>query len=123
MVDRPRSNTPLQSLALLNDPSYVEASRAFAARMVREGGPSERDRLRYAYRRALQREPTVAEADLLAGLYRRHLEQYKSDAKAAAAILAVGDARPPQGVDPAELAAWTSVARVVLNLHETITRD
>ncbi len=56
-------------------------------------------------------------------LYRRHLAEYQADAKAASALLNVGDAKPPAGLHPAEIAAWTSVARVVLNLHETITRD
>jgi hypothetical protein len=79
--------------------------------------------LRYAYRRALQRDPTQAEATLLTDLYRRHLAQYKADAKAAAALLTVGDAKPPADMNPVELAAWTSVTRVILNLHETITRD
>ena len=122
-VDRPRSNTPLQALALLNDPTYVEASKVFAARIVRDGGHSDTERLRYAYRRALQRDPTTGESDLLLELYRRHLAQYQADTKAALALLNVGDARPPADANPAELAAWTSVARVVLNLHETITRD
>ena len=122
-VDRPRSNTPLQALALLNDPSYVEASKMFAARIVREGGHGDPERLRYAYRRALQRDPTTTESGLLLTLYRQHLAQYQVDTKAAAALLNVGDAKPPADIQPAELAAWTSVARVVLNLHETITRD
>jgi hypothetical protein len=123
MVDRPRSNTPLQALALLNDPTYVEAAKVFAARIVRDGGPSAEQRLRYAFRRAIQREPTTAEAELLVRFYRRHLDQFQADRAAAAALLKVGDATPPQGIQTAELAAWTSVARVVLNLHETITRD
>jgi hypothetical protein len=122
-VDRSRSNTPLQALAVLNDPTYVECSRVLAARIVREGGRTEAERLQYAFRRAIQRGPTAAEADLLARLYRQHLAQYQADRAAAAAVLKVGDALPPDGIQPAELAAWTSVARVVLNLHETITRD
>jgi ubiquinone/menaquinone biosynthesis C-methylase UbiE len=122
-VDRPRSNTPLQALALLNDPTYVEASKVFAARIVLEGGRTESERLRYAYRRALERDPTSEEAGLLLQLYRRHLAQYQADPAAAAMLLNVGDAKPPKEAQPAELAAWTSVARVVLNLHETVTRD
>jgi predicted methyltransferase len=122
-VDRPRSNTPLQALALLNDPTYVEASKVFAARIVLEGGRTEAERLRYAYRRALERDPTSEETSLLIQLYRQHLAQYQADPAAAAALLNVGDSRPRKDVQPAELAAWTSVARVVLNLHETITRD
>jgi hypothetical protein len=121
--DRPRSNTPLQSLALLNDPTYVEAAKMFAARIVRDGGTTAPQRLRYAYRRALQREPSAAEAALLMDLYRSHFAQYQADAKAASALLNVGNAKPPADLHPAELAAWTSVARVILNLHETITRD
>ena len=95
----------------------------FAGRIVREGGGTEAQRLRYAYRCAIQREPTSAEAELLTKLYQQHLAQYQADRAAADALLKVGDAKPPEGVQPAELAAWTSVARVVLNLHETITRD
>ncbi len=122
-VDRPRSNTPLQALALLNDPTYVEASKKFAERIVREGGRSDGERLRYAYRLAIQREPTSVESALLMQLCHRHRAQYDADQGAAAALLKVGDAQPPAGIQPAELAAWTSVARVILNLHETITRD
>ncbi len=122
-VDRARSNTPLQALVVLNDPTYVEAAKVFAARILREGGRTEAERLQYAYRRAIQRKPTAAEANLLTRLYHQHLAQYQADRAAAAALLKVGDTQPPAGVEPAELAAWTSVARVVLNLHETITRD
>jgi mono/diheme cytochrome c family protein len=122
-VDRARSNTPLQALVLLNDPAYVEASKVFAGRIVAEGGRTQSERLRYAYRRAIQREPTPPEADLLMRLYREHLTQYQADRAAAVELLKVGDAQPPGGAPPAELAAWTSVARAVLNLHETITRD
>jgi hypothetical protein len=122
-VERPRSNTPLQALVLLNDPTYVEAARVFAARIVREGGPAQRQRLEFAFRQALQRPPAAAEADLAQRLYAEHLKQYAADEPAARAVLKVGDAQPPAGVVPAELAAWTSLARVILNLHETITRE
>jgi mono/diheme cytochrome c family protein len=122
-VERPRSSTPLQALVLLDDPTYVEAARVFAARMIREGGATEPDRLAFAFRQALQRVPTPAEAELLRRLYQQHLKQYSADQAAARAVLQIGDAKPPDGVAPDELAAWTSVARVILNLHETITRD
>jgi hypothetical protein len=121
-VERPRSNTPQQALVLLNDPTYVEAARALAERIVRQGagaGP----RIRFAFREVLTRPARPAEVALLEALYRKHLSQYKTDPKAAAALLDVGDRPAPKDVDAAELAAWTSVARVVLNLHETITRD
>ena len=120
---RTRSNTTLQALALLDDPTYVEAARVLAARAVREGGRTEPQRTRYVFRRLLAREPTAAEAELLVRLYRRHLAAYQADEPAARALLKVGDTPPPEGVAVADLAAWTSVARALLNLHETITRD
>ncbi len=124
-VQRPRSNTPLQALVLLNDPIYVEAARAFATRIVAEGGASVEQRLQFAYRTALGRNPRAEEQQVLANLYKRHLADYKQNEKAARDLLAVGQAplNVPDGCDVAELAAWTSVARAVLNLHETITRN
>jgi hypothetical protein len=122
-VERTRSNTPLQALVLLDDPTYVEASRVFAARIVREGGHSEAERIEFSFRHVLQRPPAPREVELLEKLYQQHLNQYRADEAAARALLAVGDAKPPEGIAPAELAAWTSVARVMVNLHETITRD
>ncbi len=122
-ADRARSNTPLQSLVLLNDPSYVEAARAFAELIVRHGGSTSRDRLNFAFRRAVSRDIKPAEAEVLERLLQTHLDEYKSDATAANELLSVG-ARPiPTFLDKPELAAWTSIARTVLNLHETITRN
>jgi hypothetical protein len=121
-VERPRSNTPLQALVLLNDPTYVEAARAFAARIVGEGGTDEAQRLAFAFSTALNRAPAAGESDLLLALYHKHLEEYKGDAEAAAALKSIGEAPAPNDIDGSELAAWTSVARVILNLHETITR-
>jgi hypothetical protein len=121
-VERARSNTPLQALALLNDPSYVEAARALAERIVTCGESSPESRIGYAYRQVLSRAVQPAEVQVLAGLYGKHLSQYRADRKAAAEILRVGERPAPANIDAAELAAWTSVARVILNLHETITR-
>ena len=121
-VERPRSNTPLQALVLLNDPTYVEASRVFAARMVREGGATEGDRLTFAFRQALGREPQPKEVKVLTELYQKHRAEYAEDEAAARQVLEVGDSQPPEDIEPVELAAWTSVARAILNLHETITR-
>lgn len=122
-VERPRSNTPLQALVLLNDPIYVEAARVFAERVLHEGGKTTEDRLTFAYRWALNRQPAVEEIRVLTDLLVRHLEQYQQDKQAAQEILTVGDHRPTSALNPAELAAWTSVARTLLNLHETITRN
>ncbi len=122
-VDRPRSSTPLQSLVLLNDPIYVEAARVFAEHVVKEGGTTTADRVRWAYRRALSRDPKAEESKLLGTLYEKHLAEYSKDKDAAQKLVSTGDYPVPKDVDVAELAAWTSVARVLLNLHETITRQ
>jgi hypothetical protein len=121
-VDRPRSNTPLQALVLLNDPTYVESARALAERVLRHGGNTDADRIAYTYRVALQRQPRPAELKLLGALVTKHRAEYKSDPKAAAALLSVGLKRVPEDLDKADLAAWTSITRTVLNLHEVITR-
>ncbi len=122
-ADRPRSNTPLQALVLLNDPTYVEAARAFAERIVNEGGQSVSSRLEFAYRQALSRSPRGDESKLLEGLYQKHLDGYKADPKSAEELLHIGETPLPAGMDPAELAAWTSIARVIFNLNEVVTRN
>ncbi|MFM9962085.1 MAG: PSD1 and planctomycete cytochrome C domain-containing protein [Planctomycetaceae bacterium] len=122
-ADRPRSNTPLQSLVLLNDPSYVEASRAFAENILRSGGSTTREKLDWAFRRAVSRPIKPAEAEVLERLLQAHLDEYKSDATAAGELLSVGAKPAPTDLDKPELAAWTSIARTILNLHETITRN
>jgi hypothetical protein len=122
-ADRARSNTPLQSLVLLNDPTYVEAARAFAELILQHGGKTQRERLNFAYRRALSRPASDKETAILESLVAKHLDQYKNDSAAVNELLAVG-ARPiPNDLDKAELAAWTSIARTILNLHEVITRN
>jgi hypothetical protein len=123
VVTRPRSNIPQQALVLLNDPTYVEAARAMAERLLREAGPGVEQRLRHAYLLALARPAGPEEVRVLRGLYEKHLRQYQADPKAAAALLRVGDRPAPADLAVAELAAWTSVARTILNLHETITRE
>jgi mono/diheme cytochrome c family protein len=122
-VERPRSNTPLQALVLLNDPIYVEAARVLAERVLHEAGKDFSEQVRFAYLLALSRPPRSHELPLLEALYRKHLEQYQADKPAAQELLHIGDHPAPADLDPAELAAWTSVARVIFNLHETITRN
>jgi hypothetical protein len=122
-ADRPRSNTPLQALVLLNDPTYVEAARAFAERILREGGNDVASRLGFVYRQALSRPIRDNEAQVLRELYDRHLAGYQTDTKGAEELLHVGERPIPADLNAAELAAWTSVARVVLNLHEMVTRN
>ena len=121
-VDRPRSNVPQQALAALNDPTYVEAARVFAERILREGGASPKDRLNSAFARALNRNPSEEEMRILSALIEKHAKKYASDVDAAKKLIATGARPVPTDLNPSELAAWTSVARVILNLHETITR-
>ncbi len=121
-ADRSRSNTPLQALVLLNDTTYVEAARALAELILRKGGATTDARLEFAFRRALSRLIRANEAAVLGELVGKHREQYRHDAKAAEKLLAVGARPRPADLDQAELAAWTSVARTILNLHEIVTR-
>ncbi len=122
-ASRPRSSTPLQALVLLNDPTFVEASRVLAERMMKEGGTSPDDRLRWAFLRVVSRPPRPEEIDVLTRLADEHLAEYRSDSAAAQSVVTTGEAPPAGELDAAELAAWTSVARVLLNLHATITRN
>jgi hypothetical protein len=123
IAERNRSNIPQQALVLLNDPTYVEAARVFAARIVKEGGQTTPARLRWAWRQALSRDIRPAEIETVRQLLDKHLAEYRANPKAAAALLKVGFAPTPGNGNVADLAAWTSVARVLLNLHETITRN
>ncbi|QEH38921.1 Planctomycete cytochrome C [Aquisphaera giovannonii] len=122
-AERNRSNIPQQALVLLNDPTYVEAARAFAARVLRECSGRPEDRLNRAWQLALQRVPESSEAEVARKLLETHLAEYRSNPAAARALISTGDAPVPGDLDAAELAAWTHVARVLLNLHETVTRS
>lgn len=121
--ERPRSNTPLQALALLNDPTYVESARAFAARIMKEGGADRASRIDFAFRTAVGRPATPGEVQLLTKLHAKHLAEYSADKTLAAAVLTNGEGAASADLDSAEVAAWTSVARVILNLHEVVTRS
>lgn len=125
-VKRVRSNTPLQALTLLNEPLSMECARALAMRTIKEGGTTDDQRLTYAFRLCVSRSPQSKETAALLALYRQQSERFqKGDAKPWE--LAANDpAHPPElpaGVTPPQLAAWTAVARVLLSLDETITRE
>ena len=121
-VERARSNTPLQALVLLNDPIFTEAARALAVRMMGESGESVDDRIKCAFALVLNREPTADEARVLRDQYDRLLAQYQLDEAAAHALLAIGEYPVTDAVPAVELAATTGLARVMLCLHETLTR-
>lgn len=121
-VERNISNTPLQALVLMNDPTYVEAARALAVKILQSESANDEDRVEFAFQRSLQRSATPEEMEVLLELYQNHRQQYSDDPAAAEALKGVGEYQAPEGIDPLELAAWSSVARVILNLHETINR-
>jgi cytochrome c553 len=120
---RPRSNTPLQALVLLNDPQFVEAARALAAKTLAEAGPDPLARASFMLRRAIGRAGGDAEIAVIADLAERQRDVFRGDPAAATDLLGVGAAANPSGIDPVELAAWLTAARVVLNLGEAYTRN
>jgi mono/diheme cytochrome c family protein len=122
-VERARSNIPQQALVLLNDPTYVEAARALAVRMLTSSNAAAEDRIEWLFQAVLSRQPTDRELEVLQGVIERQLESYQQDPDAAKQLLAVGRFPVPEELDTVELAAWSSVTRVMLNLHETITRN
>jgi len=122
-AERTRSNIPQQALVLLNDPTYVESARALAARVLREAPKDPDARLRWAFRQTVSRSPLPDELQTLRTLLDTQLREYRADPKAAAEFVKVGSWLPPEGLDAAELAAWTDLARALLNLHETVTRS
>ncbi len=123
VIKRPMSSTPLQALALLNDETYTEASRKLAERMLTEAGPLPSRRLSHGFRLATARMPNPAELlTLQAGLERR-LTHYRADRKAAEALLGAGESPRNPGLNVAELAAYATVASVILNLDEVVTKQ
>ncbi len=123
VVQRTRTNTPLQALALLNDVQFVEAARGLAARVLadpRVGDTSER--VAMAFRRVTSRQPEAEERELLLGLLATLRARFAADPAAARALIAVGDSASDPSLDPVEFAAWTALANVLLNLDEAITR-
>jgi len=115
------SNTPQQALTLLNDPSFVEAARAFAGRILSAGVRDEAARLDLAFQLALSRPPQLAERDSLTTFLAAQRAVYRADLASAKKLLRIGLA-PPLGGDLVEAAAWTQLARVLLNTQEVITR-
>ena len=122
-ADRSASNTPLQALVLLNDPSYVEAARVLAERIMRQGGGSFRARVAWAFQRAVARPPSRHEAKMLQTLFEQQRDRYQRDEAAARDLISTGATPVATDLPAAELAAWTAVSRAILNLHETITRS
>ncbi len=121
-VRRVRTNTPLQSFVTLNDPVFVEAAQALARRIVTEGGNDVSGRVRFGLELCLCRPAQPPQVQALVGLYEAEIARYRSDAKAAAALTGVESTSMPAGTSRAELAAWTTVANVLLNLDGVLTK-
>ncbi len=120
---RSRTNTPLQALVLMNDPTYLEAARSLAQRVIREAGRDPGKRLQLAYRVALARKPTSKELQALRDLAEVQTADYRKNRDRARLLLEVGQSKPETSIEPSELAAWTTVASAILSLDETITRE
>jgi hypothetical protein len=122
-AQRTQSNTPSAALVLLNDPSFIEAARVLATKIIAEGGPTDEERIRFGFKRAVSRNPDVTEIQLLQHLLLQSRSTYRRDPQAAEALIQTGLKPTASKEDRVELAAWTSVARGLLNMHETITRN
>jgi hypothetical protein len=122
IVRRSTTNTPLQALTLLNDPIFVEAARKLAERSIREGGATAEARLAFAFRLATGRAPDEPERRTLQKTLDEMLAAYRGDAGSARSLLAVGASPRDAAIPESELAAYTAVANMILNLDEVITK-
>lgn len=123
-AQRPKSNTPSAALALLNDPIFVEAARVFATRVLKEtDSDAFTDQTNTAFLLALSRRPVPDEIRILEKLHNESLLAFEQDTVSATNLLSIGKAKSETNIDPVKLAAWTTVARAILNMNETITRN
>ena len=120
-MQRERTNTPLQALVLLNDPQFVEASRHFAERILHSGTETD-GRIRFAFEQALARQPTDEELEVIRLTLKNELARFRENPNAAAAYLQYGEAKRDTALSPEEHAAWTTIATLIFNLSEMITK-
>jgi hypothetical protein len=123
LVRRARTNTPLQALVLLNDPTYVECSRRFAERVLKEAGASTVDRLNFAFRLGVARSLTQAEVTVLLRLVEETGARFQNDRADAEKLISVGESKRDPSLDAVSLATWTTICSIVLNLDEAITKE
>ena len=121
-VRRSRTNTPVAALALLNDTQFFEAARRLAQRMMLEGGATPESRIAFAFRLATARLPRASELAVLRGQFQAQLADFRRDRGSALKVVSVGESPRDESLDVVELAAWTMVANVILNLDETLTK-
>jgi hypothetical protein len=122
VVQRARTNTPLQALVTLNDVQFVEASRGLAARMMIEGGDDFGKRIDHAYRLCTSRAPSAEEIAICRSVYEQQFDSFSKQPENVAKYLELGEKPPAQGLDPVDLAACTVIANMILNLDEVLTR-
>jgi hypothetical protein len=123
IVREVRTDTPLQALNVLNDVTFVEAARAFAERIMKEAAATPLARIAAAFHAATARRPTAAELAILVAGFEDQLARFRLNPKAAGALIRIGESSPDPRLDPCELAAYTTVAQLILNLDETITKE
>jgi mono/diheme cytochrome c family protein len=121
-VRRARTNTPLQALVLMNDEQFVEASRHLAARLLVEGGPDDSRKLALGFRLVTARWPDKQEQAILEKALSDQKERFSGDIEGARKLISVGESKPNDSLDPRDLAAWTMMANMLLNLHESVTK-
>lgn len=119
---RSTTNTPLQALTLMNDPTYVEASRKFAERMIREGGATPADRIAFGFQTATGRAIEPDEASILVATFERMLARYRSDTYGAEVLLEIGESQSSKDFPQSELAAYATIASMILNLDEVLNK-
>jgi hypothetical protein len=122
-VRETRTNTPLQSLNLMNDVTYIEASRMLAQRMLLEGGATPRERISWAFRLVASRPPKDQEVEILLRNLNKQLDFFAHNPREAARLLSVGEKRNDDKLSVTELAAHATTASLILNLDEVITRQ
>ena len=123
VVRRERTNTPLQALLLLNETQYIEAARSLGERVMKQGGSTVDDRLTYLFRLATCRRPDAAELTELKAVYQDHLRVYQQNPDAVKKLLALGETKPDAALNPGELATWTLLGNLVLNLDEVVSKN
>lgn len=123
IVKRSRTNTPLQALVLMNETAFFEAARALAQRTMTHGSQDPIARISYAFRQATCRWPRADELTVLVESFQHYLDEYQREPEAAAKLLAIGEFPRDEQLDVGELASYTMVASLIMNLDELITKE
>ncbi len=123
VVRETRTNTPLQALTLMNDVTYLEAARVLAQRMMVEAGATPAARIAYAYKLATARSLDPRKSDVLLGSFQHYLDGFQTNPESARKLVSEGDSPRDEKLNLSELAAYTTVASLILNMDETVTKE